>query len=344
MRHEFLRILSIVLSLCLMSMAGGNSSSARSRDRSAHPEPGAGGTAEARAAALMVRSMEIVKALRLSLDLPIDPVLDPNGTGIIGAEFTPLTTSLGEVEAKRTSANPAFAALMVAYFREAGLQSGDVVAIGASGSFPALLLATLAAARVMDLEPIVIYSIGASMFGANLPGFTMVDMLSRVRDEGSLPYALAAVSPGGNGDRGTGVLFDEEGAALVGEAARSGLPVIRAASLAESIAERLRIYEAASRGRPIRCFVNIGGASASFGDTPASLRLANGLVRDVGTVPTNPVRGLLFEFAARGIPVIHLLNVRGLARDNGLPFDPVPMPGLTAKRGTRPASETGEAQ
>jgi poly-gamma-glutamate system protein len=43
-------------------------------------------------------------------------------------------------------------------------------------------------------------------------------------------------------------------------------------------------------------------------------------------MPAGPTRGLLFEFAARGVPVIHLLHVRGLAKDNGLPYDPVPLP------------------
>ena len=40
---------------------------------------------------------------------------------------------------------------------------------------------------------------------------------------------------------------------------------------------------------------------------------------------------LTFEYAARHIPVVHLLNVRGLAEENGLPFDPVPLtrPGET---------------
>ncbi len=112
-----------------------------------------------------------------------------NGTGIIGDEFTPLTTSLGDVEAKRTSTNPAFAALLVKFFHDAGLKRGDVVAVGASGSFPALLLATLSTSRVLGLEPIVIYSIGASMYATPTSlEFTFVDMLSGLRAEG--PHAV----------------------------------------------------------------------------------------------------------------------------------------------------------
>jgi len=275
----------------------------------------------------MARSLDTIKRLRAARAIPIDPATDPNATGIIGDEFTPLTTSLGEADAKRTSANPAFAGVMVRYLQRAGLRRGDVVAVGASGSFPALLLATLCAAKALELEPVVVYSIGSSMYGANIPGFTFVDMLSAVREDGLLPYRLAAVSPGGSDDGGGGVVFEEDGGGLlVEETRRSGLPEVGGASLAERIRRRLRIYDEAAGARPIKGFVNIGGASASFGDTPASLALPNGLVLHPPAVPDSPTRGLVFEFAARGVPVIHLLYVRGLARDNGLPYDPVPLP------------------
>jgi poly-gamma-glutamate system protein len=284
------------------------------------------GDRQVAAARLMARSLDSIRRHRVARGLPVDPALDPNQTGIIGDEFTPLTTSLGEVEAKRTSANPAFAALLVRYFIDAGLERGDVVAVGASGSFPALLLATLSATHALDLRPIVVYSVGASMYGANLQGFTFVDMLAGLREDGLLPYRIAAVSPGGDDDRGTGVLFDEEGTALVAEVRRSGVPEVGGASLTESIRRRLRVYEAAAAGRPISCYVNIGGSSASFGDTPASLDLPNGLVRRVPRIPASPTRGVVFEFASRGVPVVHLLHVRGIARDNHLPFDPIPLP------------------
>jgi poly-gamma-glutamate system protein len=164
------------------------------------------------------------------------------------------------------------------------------------------------------------------MFGANLPGFTLVDMLDRLRRDGLLPYRLAAVSPGGDDDGGRGVLFDESGDTLMAETRRSGLPIVRGETLADRIEDRLRIYEEATVRRPIRCFVNIGGSAASFGSTNASLLLPNGLVLRPPVQPSSPTRGVVFEFAARGVPVVHLLFVKGLARDNGLPFDPVPLP------------------
>jgi poly-gamma-glutamate system protein len=283
---------------------------------------------QAAAASLMSRSLASIKALRLEKGVPLDLSLDPNGTGIIGEEFTPLTTSLGDVEAKRTAANPAFAAVVAGYFERAGLGPGDVVAIGGSGSFPGLVLASLCASRALDLRPALIYSIGSSMYGANVPGFTFVDMLARLRDDGLLPYRIAAVAPGGERDSGRGVLFDEDGTTLVDEARRSGLPMVEGPTLCDRIARRLQIYETEAGGRPIRCFVNVGGATANFGDTEASLEVPNGLVLTLPQVPASPARGLLFEYAARGTPVVHLLYVKGIARANGLPYDPVPFPPL----------------
>lgn len=275
------------------------------------------------AAQLMAECQKVIARHRTVLGLPLDRSLDPNVTGLIGEEFTPLTTSLGELELKRTSANPAFAAVMVHYFRAAGLRRGEVVAVGASGSFPALLIATLCAAKVCELQPVVIASVGASMYGANLPGFAITDMLTLLEQEKCLPESLAAVSLGGEGDRGEGVLLGEGAEALLAAARRSGVPLIREPSLARSIRQRLNVYTVRAGARPVRCFVNVGGADPNYGGTEASLRFPRGLVTRRPPV-TGP--GLIFTFAERGVPVINLLDVGGLARENGLPFDPVPFP------------------
>lgn len=335
--------LGLAVATCIVGLALAEGSQVSLR----HPRY----TEQVEAARLMRACLEAVRRERLSLGIPIDPQLDPNRTGLIGEEFTEMTTSVGNLDAKRTSTNPAFAALMVRYFHAAGLKAGDVVAVGASGSFPGLILATLAAARVLDLKPVVIYSVGASMYGANIPRFTFIEMLSCLNREGLIPFGIAAVSPGGDGDVGKGVLFeggeeggdgeetgDGEGAPRDGEggpgpggpllviARRSGLPLIYEATLADSIRARLRIYEEHSGGRPIACFVNVGGAAPNFGTTMASLEFPNGLVTRAHISSADRERGLVFEFAARGIPVIHLLSVRDLAMKNGIPVDPVPFP------------------
>ncbi|HNR64992.1 MAG TPA: poly-gamma-glutamate system protein, partial [Atribacterota bacterium] len=78
--------------------------------------------------------------------------------------------------------------------------------------------------------------------------------------------------------------------------------------------------------KPIKLFVNIGGASANFGDTVNSINFPNGLVQGGLEIPSAPERGLIFEFLRDGIPVIHLLNIRDLALKNDIPIDPIPLP------------------
>lgn len=279
-----------------------------------------------RAAQLMKICLERLRDERTSLEIPINHDLDPNDTGIIGDEFTDLTTSLGNLEAKRTATNPAFAALLVKYFSEAGLQRGDVVAIGASGSFPSLILATLCAANVMELRPLMIYSFGASMYGANLPEFTFVEMLKSLKRRGLLAYAPIAVSFGGDNDRAEGLMNENAQPIFLRLAESSGIPLIYEATFADDVREKMRRYENAARGLSIRCFVNIGGATANIGTTPAAFDFPNGLSKFASTSANESERGLLLKYAARGIPAIHLLNIKDLAVKNGLPIDPVPFP------------------
>ena len=66
---------------------------------------------------------EILKE-KINRGLEIDKSLDKNEIGLIGLEWSGITTTLGDIEAKRTSTNPDFAALLVKLFKEAGLKRG----------------------------------------------------------------------------------------------------------------------------------------------------------------------------------------------------------------------------
>jgi len=161
------------------------------------------------AAQIMKESLRAISEERIAKGIQIDEQTDPNKTGIIGEEYTRLTTTLGNLSAKRTSANPDFAALMVKYFKQAGLVSGDVIAIGSSGSFPGLILATLSACKATGVKPLLIYSIGASEYGATISSFTFIDMLEKLNDKKIIPYQLLAVSMGGNNDQAEAMLYPD---------------------------------------------------------------------------------------------------------------------------------------
>ena len=88
--------------------------------------------------------MDDIRDYKLEAGLSLTPY-DTHKTGMIGDEYTPITTSLGSEEAKRTTANPDMGALLVQMLTEAGVKSGDTIGAGFSGSFPTLNLAVLAA-------------------------------------------------------------------------------------------------------------------------------------------------------------------------------------------------------
>jgi poly-gamma-glutamate system protein len=278
----------------------------------------------AEAAALMARSEEALKECREARGVPIDRAVDPNGTGLIGVEGSGITTSAGRLEAKRTTTNPGFGALVVSLFHEAGVRRGDVVAVGASGSFPALIVATLAAAEAVGAEPLVISSLGASEWGANIPGFTWLDMEDCLRSRGLIDVRPIARAVGGEEDIGRDM--SPQGRALLADRLRAeAAPVIEEPDLARNVARRMALYRESAGSRPIKAFVNIGGSWANMGTDPDILKVAPGLARGV-TVPPPDRRGVIEAMAGAGVPVIHLLNVRGLCERYGLPWDPRPLP------------------
>lgn len=279
--------------------------------------------AQLKAAKIMESSEKILKEARLEMGIDIDKELDLNQTGLIGGEFTQLTTTVGNLDAKRTATNPNFASLLVRYFHELGLKKDDNIYVGASGSFPSLVLATLSAAQAMELKPILIYSIGSSMYGANIPGFTFLDMIRILDEKEIMKNPVVAVSMGGNYDRAEGMFFPDSQEIILEIIDESGAIFIHEENLAASIKKRLEIYRNYPGGK---CFVNVGGAASNFGNTNESLGIPNGLNLELENIPLSDQRGLMFEFATMGLPIIHLLNIRDLAMKNGLPIDPVPLP------------------
>jgi poly-gamma-glutamate system protein len=277
------------------------------------------------ASRLTARAAAAVRAAREAKGAAVDAAADVNRTGLIGVESSGLTTSLGDLEAKRTSTNPDFAGLLVRLFREAGARRGDVAAVGASSSFPGLVLATLAACRALDLEPVAISSLGASQWGANDPAFSWLDMAGAVTEAGVFDARPVAATLGGDGD--VGLDMSDENRAMLRAAVRAlGRPLIEEGDLATDVARRMDIYDAAARGRRIVVFVNIGGNLANLGADPAVLRLEAGLAKTVPAAAPGQ-GGVIHAMASRGVPVIHLLHVAGLCRRYDLPWDPRPLPG-----------------
>jgi len=281
--------------------------------------------------ATMVRAAEIMAAAERTLlecrerkGLPSDAAADPNRTGLVGVETSPISTTLGNLEAKRTTTNPNCAGLVVRLLNEARVKEGEAIAVGGSSSFPGLLLAVLSAAKAMDLDALVICSLGASQWGANDPRFSWLDMHGCIAGADGAGGRVVALSVGGEGD--TGRDMSEEGRRfLLGEVRKSGLPLIEEPDLERNVELRSRLYMENARGKRIAAFVNIGGSWANIGTDASVLGLKPGSTR-VRDIPPPGRRGMIQEMARRGVPVIHLLNIKGLAARYGLPWDPSPLP------------------
>jgi len=274
------------------------------------------------AASIMRRAIVEVGAGRLQKGIEIDPLYDPNLTGLIGSEFTNMTTTLGDLEAKRTTTNPNFAPLLVHLLKEAGVNNGDTIAVGASGSFPALLLATLSAARAMDLNPIVICSLSSSMWGANDPDFTLLDMYEYAQNV--LKYDLSALSIGGYRDIGKSM--EAEAAGLLEQRIRaSGIEFIYESDFRTNVETRMSIYTTKAGLAEIAAFINIGGNEINIGTSASILKVRPGLA-EITEFPPLDQQGMIHEFAKKKVPVIHLLNIKKLILDYNLPWDPIPLP------------------
>lgn len=279
------------------------------------------------AARLMKHGLDVIKSERLKRGINIDRESDPNETGIIGADYTDLTSSLGSLSSKRTSANPNFAAVVVEMLSEAGIKPGDGVAISFSGSFPALNIAVLSAVKVLKLNPAVISSLGSSMYGANHPALTWLDMEKILKHLDVFPYPSLAASLGGIVDTGGGL--DGTGIELGMESIRRnevrfieehGVKTIR-----NDIEKRMDIYNGYFSGKKPAAYINVGGSLAVMGNCPEAYSLSTGLLQKVPR-SNHPERGVIFRMGEEGIPVIHLLDIKKIAVQYGLPVDPVPLP------------------
>ncbi len=276
------------------------------------------------AANRMRRGMEVLRIHRVRNVARIDREVDPTDSGLLGQASSSTTTSTGSLEAKRTTANPNWGAVVVDLLLEAGVRKGDLVAVGVSGSFPALNLAALTGADVLGLEVVTITGVGASSFGANFPSFTWLDMERLLVQGKVIPGSSVAASLGGTQDRALGI--PSSGRKRLREAIqRNQIAFIEADDQVASIDRRMEIYRESAAGRRFSAYVNVGGSLVSIG--PKSVKR---LYRPGVNRRANPrgigVDSVMMRFLRDGVPVVNLSKVLSLADRYGLPVEPTELP------------------
>jgi poly-gamma-glutamate system protein len=266
-----------------------------------------------------------IKRERLRRGMAIDPLADPAESGLIGSLRSEVTTRSGKLSAKQTAVNPNFAAVVVQLLNDAGVQEGDTIAIGFSGSFPALNVALLAAAEVMKLNLLSISSVSASQWGANEPEFLWPDMEKVLYDKKRISARSVAMSMGGIDDRGLGLT--DAGRELLSAAIRKQkLKFLQPTSYEDSVNLRMALYKERARGAAIKTYVNVGGTTSSIGMEEGRKGFLPGVSREVpaGTMTNDSVMARFI--VEERVPVVNLREVELLARTYGLPIAPAKIP------------------
>lgn len=282
-------------------------------------------------------AFDAIHCRRVVLGHPMLDIHDPADTGMIGPSMSLVTSLPGHLEAKQTSVNPNFAAVAMRLLVDAGVYPGDLIAIGCTGSFPALNVAVYSAAESLGCRPVIISSAASSQFGANSPDLMWPDMEKLLHEEGITRLRSLMVSRGGFQDRAAG-MTDDTREILEASIQRSGLPLMDSVNDQDAIERRMLAYSEAVEGETYACYINVGGGDASVGGTLGNDSLGEGVIRpmsalspgrllgitQVGTSQTadgepSPNDCVAARFLASGVPVINMINAVKLAKQYGLP-------------------------
>lgn len=246
----------------------------------------------------------------------IDVTVDPFRTGLIGVEWSDLSTTEGALPSKRTAADPRWALVVDQWLDELDVKSGDSVVVMASSSFPGLILNTLMALENRGVEPLMVLSLGASSWGANQRDFTWLHMADHLRSRGLLQTMPRWCTLGGNGEIGGGLPGDTENY-FIGLARQMEIPLVRKTSLEKMIQWKVDLIKSLAP----KVVFSIGGSHANMGDDPAVLTLRPGLDRKNGRGD-----GVIGRSLAAGVPVVHLLDLKRLSQSKAIPYDGRPSP------------------
>ncbi len=279
-------------------------------------------------------AQEIIKKERLRLGLPIDPINDPNQTGLIGAQYTTITLERNDLSSVLTTTDPNFPAIFIELFKKLKLKANDTIAIGLDGSLVGANLALYSAIRVLGLKPIIITTVSSAMWGANEAQFTFLDMERICYQEKIFPFRSLYATLGGEDDLGRG--FSPQGREeLINACRRNQVNLITTENLTTNIAKRVQIYltsetesipsEKIYQGRPrIKAFINIGKSVANIGANRGAL--TQGIIKNKNKkIDPNSV---IYQMLMRKIPVINITEANKIASQYGIPIASVPLPAL----------------
>ncbi len=267
------------------------------------------------AARTSAKAFEIVRNYRQNkVDLPIDSVNDPNGTGLIGLHFSNITYGRSDLSDGLTTTNPNFGAALIEMLYRIGIRSNDTIAVNWDGTYPALNIEVLAVAKTLALFPVIVTAQSGGMWGANYQGLTWLEIEQVLRDSGLWNFKSALATLGGEADDGRGI--SPEGRDLLLNIAESlGVPIFIPESISDGVAKRMKLFS------ECKALVAVGLPVTNSGDH--LLRLPSRIFTDRHTRAGN---GVVAQFLNNRRPVIHIAKPSRVALDYRLPVAPVPIP------------------
>jgi poly-gamma-glutamate system protein len=141
--------------------------------------------------------------------------------------------------------------------------------------------------------------------------------------KGVLPYRSAAASLGGISDTKGGIDGTGIDSGMV-SIRRNNVPFLDEGGVRTQqfdIRRRIDFYSRMLKGVKPAAYINVGASQTALGNSPEAYKLTTGLLEHTPATD-DPERGIIFHMREKGVPVIHLLKIRNLAKQFSIPFDP----------------------
>lgn len=278
---------------------------------------------------VMIESINIIKKNKLISDLDIYK------TGLIGNANSEITTIQFKdsliLKSKIATTNPNFSAFVIDLLEESNLDEGDSVAIAMTGSFPGANIAVLSACKALNLNPVIISSLGSSSWGANTVNYSWLEIEKKLNNSKIFNYKSIGCSIGGENDIGDNL--SDQGIELIEEIiATSDVSFINESSLEKNITKKIDLY---GRLDNYSAFINIGGNASSLGPGKGKSFIKGGVINpilkdDYSEIYFNNENSELFYkdfkksiayyFLNENIPVINIKNINFLLNDYGVSY------------------------
>lgn len=239
--------------------------------------------------------------------------LDLYHSGLIGLQNSPITTIQDNdslmFKSKLLTTHPNFAAVIVEYFYDAEISSGDTIAVSMTGSFPGANLALLSVCETMNITPMIMSSAGSSAWGANRVDLSWPIIESYLFDNNFLKNRSIVYSMGGDNDNGDNL--SDKGIEILESSIPNNVNFINEFSLIDNISKKINFFD--SKSSNYSMYVNIGGGASSLGNGLDKDSLQVGLINflDIQDISLNEFKNSIsYNFLTeKSIPMLNIKNI-----------------------------------